>query len=313
VGRVLRWPLSGPAASQSQPGKFAGLNLDFWIFWAGQAISTLGSSFTQFALPLLIFRLTGSAVNLSLSVAASYLPTLFFGLLIGAWVDRLNRKRLMIVCNLLLALIVSSIPLLDALRHLSVEWIYGAQFAAATVRLFFGTAAVAAVVGLVPKERLVTANGRIQASYSAMSVVGPLLAGALAAVLPLGALLVADAVSYLVSAVALLLTQGSFDASDRPEERTSVRQDIAEGLRFQYDEPAPIGSARPFAGPRSDDGQRPGRVRHPAGHAARRSGDPAHRQHLPGLHGDWRSRLLHPPGLLLHRPGPCRALSSADR
>src|SRR5438270_5350496 len=73
---------------------------DFWKFWAGQSISTLGSSFTGFALPLLIFKLTGSPLDLSFTVAASVLPYLFFGLVIGAWVDRVNRKRLMILTDL---------------------------------------------------------------------------------------------------------------------------------------------------------------------------------------------------------------------
>ncbi len=59
-----------------------GLNLDFWKFWAGQTISNLGSSFTAFALPLLIYKLTGSALNLALATAAAFLPYLLFGLLI---------------------------------------------------------------------------------------------------------------------------------------------------------------------------------------------------------------------------------------
>src|SRR6185295_19732466 len=94
---------------------------DFWKFWAGQTISNLGSSFTEFALPLLIFKLTGSALNLAISSATTFLPYLLFGLLIGAWVDRVNRKRLMIITDLLRALILASIPLLAALNLLSVE------------------------------------------------------------------------------------------------------------------------------------------------------------------------------------------------
>ena len=69
---------------------------DFWTFWTGQTISNLGSSFTQFALPLLIFKLTGSAVNLALATASEFLPYLLFGLIIGAWVDRVDRKRAMV-------------------------------------------------------------------------------------------------------------------------------------------------------------------------------------------------------------------------
>jgi len=57
---------------------------DFWKFWTGQTISTLGSSFTSFALPLLIFHLTGSSLNLALTVVATVLRYLLFGLVIGA-------------------------------------------------------------------------------------------------------------------------------------------------------------------------------------------------------------------------------------
>ena len=90
---------------------------DFWKFWAGQSISTLGSSFTGFALPLLIFKLTGSPLDLSFTVAASVLPYLFFGLVIGAWVDRVNRKRLMILTDLARALVIASSV------HVLVSWL----------------------------------------------------------------------------------------------------------------------------------------------------------------------------------------------
>ena len=67
-----------PTSTYQQP------SADFWKFWAGQTISNLGSSFTEFALPLLIFKLTGSALNLAISSATTFLPYLLFGLLIGA-------------------------------------------------------------------------------------------------------------------------------------------------------------------------------------------------------------------------------------
>src|SRR5260370_42621648 len=105
-----------------------GLSRDFWTFWTGQAISVLGTSFTTLSLPLLVYRLTGSAVNLALTSAAEFLPYLLFGLIIGAWVDRTDRKQLMIVVNLLQALVIVSIPVLAAFGHLAVWWIYATGF-----------------------------------------------------------------------------------------------------------------------------------------------------------------------------------------
>src|SRR5215471_219934 len=98
--------------SAASPAAAKRPSADFWKFWAGQTISNLGSSFTDFAIPLLIFKLTGSALKLAIASATTFLPYLLFGLPIGAWVDRVDRKRLMIVTDLLRAFILASIPLL---------------------------------------------------------------------------------------------------------------------------------------------------------------------------------------------------------
>src|SRR5438045_4423718 len=99
------------------------LSIEFWKFWLGQTISNLGSSFTQFALPLLVFKLTGSALNLGIATAATFLPYLLFGLVIGAWVDRLDRKRVMILVDIGQALVIASIPVMFLLGMLSVWWV----------------------------------------------------------------------------------------------------------------------------------------------------------------------------------------------
>ncbi len=185
-----------------------GVSSDFWKFWTGQTISTLGSSVTSFALPLLVFKLTSSSLNLALTIAANVLPYLLFGLVVGAWVDRVNRKRLMIVTDLARALVIASIPLLAALRLLSVWWIYVVAFSSSTLSIGFVSAQFAAIPSLVKRDDLVTANGRIQAGYSTAAIFGPLLGGLLLALIPLPSLLLLDAFSFLVSAGSLGLKVG---------------------------------------------------------------------------------------------------------
>ena len=85
-------------------------NWDFRKFFTGQTISNFGTSITAFALPLLVFKLTGSAINLALASAATFLPYLLFGLVIGAWTDRTDPKRLMIACDRGRALVLASNP-----------------------------------------------------------------------------------------------------------------------------------------------------------------------------------------------------------
>src|SRR6266511_2179893 len=109
------------------------LSANFWKFWIGQSISNLGSSVTMFAL------------------------------IIGAWVDRVNRKQLMIATDIGRALMIASIPLLDALGMLSIWWIYAAGFINATLTIGFDSSEFAAIPNLVAQDDLVTANGRIQA------------------------------------------------------------------------------------------------------------------------------------------------------
>jgi MFS family permease len=212
---------------------------DFWKFWIGQTISQLGSSFTNFALPLLVFKLTGSAVNLGITTAAEFVPYLLFGLVIGAWVDRLNRKRMMIITDLLRAGVIGTIPLLAALHLLAVWQIYLVGFLSSTLTIFFEAGEFAAIPSLVGEEDLVTANGRIQASYSAAQVIGPLLAGLLvAARIPIQNVLLFDASSFVVSAYSLGLVGLSFNlvrAEERP--RQSIRKDIGEGLRYVLHHP----------------------------------------------------------------------------
>jgi MFS family permease len=166
-------------------GRRRWLSGDFGRFWLGQTISNLGSSFTMFALPLLVFNLTGSPLNLGIAAAAEFVPYLLFGLVIGAWVDRVDRKRLMIATDLARAAVIATIPLLAAVDTLTVGWIYAVAFASATLTIAFDAAEFAAIPSLVPSDDdLVAANGRVQASYSAAQIAGPLLAGLLVTVAP---------------------------------------------------------------------------------------------------------------------------------
>src|SRR5258708_2282715 len=221
------------STSSKQASKF---NSDFWKYWTGQTISNLGSSITLFALPLLVYKLTGSALNLGIATAATFLPYLLFGLILGAWTDRVDRKRMMIGTDIGRALIVASIPLLAALGSLSVWWIYIVSFAHATLTIGFEAGQFAAIPSLVNQDDLVTANGRIQASYSGASIIGPLLAGLLVTLVPLSALMLIDAFSFLVSSFSLGLIKISFNTSEK-RAKTSIRSDVVEGLRYVLGHP----------------------------------------------------------------------------
>lgn len=184
-------------------------------------------------MPLLVFQLTHSALNLAITTLTWSLPHLLFGLVVGAWVDRVDRKRLMIAVDVLLAATLVTIPALAYVRALNVYWVYAVDFAASTLSLVFQQAEFTAIPSLVGGADLVTANGRINASYQAVQVLGPAIAGAVVTVVPVTSLYLVDAGSYLVSAVALLAVGVSFNlVATKEREPSTIVADIKAGLRY---------------------------------------------------------------------------------
>ncbi|HEX6478201.1 MAG TPA: MFS transporter [Ktedonobacteraceae bacterium] len=211
---------------------------DFWIFWTGQTISQIGSTLTATALPLLVFKLSGSALDLGLASAATWVPYPLFGLFIGAWVDRVNRKGLMIGLDIARAAVLAVLPALALFGHLPIWWIYLVTFINSTLTVGFQGATNAAIPSLVDQDDLLKANGRIQASAPFATIVGPLLAALLLTATSLQVVLWCDALTFVISAISLALIKTSFNAvalQARP--KTSLRRDILEGLRYVLAQP----------------------------------------------------------------------------
>src|SRR5262245_9383211 len=111
-------------------------NSDYLLLWSGQAISSLGSQLSLFALPLLMLALTGSPAQAGFLGAARTLPFLLLGLPAGAVVDRVNRKRLMITCDLGRVLVLGSIPLAAALGGISLVQLYAVALVEGSLHVF---------------------------------------------------------------------------------------------------------------------------------------------------------------------------------
>ena len=222
-----------PAVPQRRAG-------DFWLYWAGQTISLIGSALTNFALALLVFNLTGSALDLGLTTAAAWLPYVVFGLPIGTWVDRINRKGFMISMDIVRAVLLAVVPTLALVGHLPLWWIYVVLFLNATLGIGFNAAGNAAIASLAKSRGLVQANGFIQTSAWLALVVGPLLATFLLTRISLQGVLWVDAASFLVSAATLVLVRTSFNRTSprtETETKTTFWRDLVEGLRYVLSHP----------------------------------------------------------------------------
>jgi predicted MFS family arabinose efflux permease len=217
------------------------LGRDFWLYFSGQLISQVGSSFTLFALPLLVFKLTHSATNLALTTTFNFVPYLLFGLVLGALADRVNRKQMMLLTDLGRAAVIVVLPVLAVSGALRVGDIYAVAFVQSTLGILFNCGEFAAIPSLVGRDDLVTANGRIMATNSAGQILGPILAGVLVTLMSPADLLFFDAASFVVSAASLAAIRRSFNAADRPGPANagvaSLLRDIRAGLHYVWSQP----------------------------------------------------------------------------
>ena len=206
---------------------------DFRRFWAGQSISLLGDQISLLALPLVaVLVLDAGAADMGYLGAAALAPHLLFSLPAGVWLDRVaRRRRIMIAADLLRAALVASVPLAYALDALTFGQLYAVAFLTGSLAVVFDISYSTIFVSVTPRADYVEANALLNGSRSFSLVGGPSLAGFLVQLVGAPATLVADAVSYLASALFLRRVRAP-EPPLEPEEDESIRARVAEGMRF---------------------------------------------------------------------------------
>ncbi|MFC4244878.1 MFS transporter [Gryllotalpicola reticulitermitis] len=215
------------------------LGLPFWLYWSGQTAASLGGAIAQFALPLIVFQLTGSGLALGAGFAVSLVPQLLFGLVIGALGDRMDRRRVMVVTDFARAACIAVVPILALAGLLDVVTIYAVLFVQSVLGIFFQTASNAGVPRLVRREQLVRANGQLQVGSSAAMIVGPFLAGLAVTVLPVTLLLFAESATFLISAITIVCIRVRLNEERRVRNSlepvvTKLVREIGEGLSYVW-------------------------------------------------------------------------------
>lgn len=205
----------------------------FRLFWLARTVSVAGTAVTLVALPLLVLRLTGSALATSALAAVEVLPYFVFGLLAGAVADRTDRRRLMVGCDLAAAAALLSVPVAAAHGVLTVGQVFVVAAVVATAFVWFDGAAFGALPALVGRDRIVAANSAVWSSATVAEVLFPSVGGVLVAVVGAEYALGADSVSYLASAGLIALLPRSLRAAPAGERaQTRIGADIREGLAF---------------------------------------------------------------------------------
>jgi MFS family permease len=181
---------------------------NFRLLWLGQAISTFGDKFTEIAIPVFVFNLTGSALQLGLAFLVQTVAAFLFGLLAGTLTDRWDRQRTMIVSDVLRAVVVLfivAVPFLSWSDNGRLIVLYILAFLAAAIKQFFLPAKVATIPDTVTETQLMAANSLDQ---STMTLIGFLGFGAAGALIEWTGATIAfgiDALTFVVSAVFIAL------------------------------------------------------------------------------------------------------------
>lgn len=215
-------------------------NRDYLLLWGGQVVSVVGSGASQIVYPLLILALTNSPAAAGFAAALYSIPYLVLSLPAGALIDRWDRKRVMIGCDIGRAITLASIPLALAFNALTLWQIYAAVLIEGTLFVFFNIAEVAAIPRVVPRDQLPEAMAQNDAAYSTANILAPSLGTFLYQALGRGFPFIFDSVSYVISVISLRFIRATFQS-----ERTSsmsrglpgIAADIREGLEWLWHRP----------------------------------------------------------------------------
>ena len=205
---------------------------DFLWLWSSQTVSQFGSQVSALALPIVaIVVLRESAFEVAMLGMVEFLPFLLFSLPAGVWVDRLPRRPMLVAADVLRAVALATVPVAYWLDALTIWQLYVVGFTVGVGTVFFDVAYQSYLPSLVAREELSEGNSKLEISRSAAQLGGPGLGGVLIGVLTAPVAIVADSVSFVVSAVLI----GRIRAGEREpvrEERRSLLSELWEGLRY---------------------------------------------------------------------------------
>ena len=205
---------------------------DFRSLWLGQSISLLGDQISYIALPLVaVLVLDAGPAQMGFLGAAALMPHLLLSLPAGVWLDRVaRRRRILISCDLARAAILATVPIAHGFDALTLGQLYAVAFLAGCFAVFFDLSYPTVFVSVTPREQFLEGSSLIHGSRSFSYVAGPSLGGLLVQAFSAPFTILADAVSYLLSALFL----GRVRAAEAPVEGVEggVRSRVAEGIRF---------------------------------------------------------------------------------
>ena len=208
---------------------------DFYILWSTQSLSQLGSAITAFALTLWLYEKTGSALNTAALRIFTYAPYVIMSIFAGALTDKFDKKKTMLICDLLAALTTVAVFVLYKTDTLSVWHLYLINAVSGLMNTVQQPASEVAYTMVIPKEHYQKTSGLQQLSRSLVTIGNPLIAAAVYGLAGLDAAIVIDLISFAVAFIALACFITIPEVPEKEANEGSVLSLAKEGLVYLKD------------------------------------------------------------------------------
>lgn len=208
---------------------------DFYILWSTQSISQLGSSITAFALTLWLYEQTGSSLGTAMLTICSYAPYVIMSIFAGALTDRFDKKKTMLVCDLLAAMCTAAIFILYKANALMIWHLYALNVFSGLMNTVQQPASEVAMTLVIPEMYYQKTSGLRSLSRSLISILNPLIATSLYSFIGLTGVIAVD-ISSCAAAFAALVFLIKIPESKR-DAKENVLVLAKEGLMYLKSNP----------------------------------------------------------------------------
>ena len=218
-------------------------NRSFAALWIGQAISSIGDYFSLLAIPIFVNRLTGSVLLVGLSFIAAALPALVLGPVAGVFVDRLDRRKVMILSDLLRGALMLCLLTIREPGQVWIVYVVGFLVSCASQFFFPARGAVLPLINTDPKDWL-AANGLMRIIQTVGMLAGPALAGVTIGLWGERIAFIADSSSFFVSALAIALMRVPQTTAFKPRQAATLRRvwdDLRDGAAYLFNNRTTLG------------------------------------------------------------------------
>ncbi len=204
----------------------------FLLLWGSQTVSQLGTAMTDYAVIIWVYSQRGTASSVTLLTVCTFMPTIFFRFLAGSVVDRQNKKRIMLIADLLAACGTLAVFVLHSADVLQIWHLYVINFLLSLMNAFQEPASFVAVSLLVPKEHYARAGGLQGFSGAAVSILAPALGALLLACGGLDLVLIVDLLTFAFAFLVLLFLIRIPETEREKREEEPFSETCLAGIRY---------------------------------------------------------------------------------